>query len=81
MGKPPLKQPDPRYTAVLCILWAVSSASVVGLFYLSISAASFFGGTIVDGLRLAFEAQPWWAFLSLSSLAAVALIHWRLRKR
>jgi hypothetical protein len=74
----PLIRPltDESRTTLLWVLWAVSIGWVVIVFGMSISAAGFFGRSIGDGLRMAFEYQPWQAILSLSFLAIVALIHW-----
>jgi hypothetical protein len=56
-------------------LWSVSIGFVIINFWVSISAASFFGGSIGDGLRMAFEYQPWLTGSSLASLAGVAIYH------
>jgi len=65
---------------LLQFLWAASIGFVIAIFGMAIGAAGFFGGSIGDGLRMAFEYQPWLAGLSLSSVAAVALYHWCSRK-
>jgi len=81
MPKVPFGPPSREHrTTLLLLLWIASVGFVLVVFAMSISAAGFFGGSIGDGFRMAFEYQPWLAGLSLTSVAVVALYHWLSRK-